>query len=161
MNKKLLFVGIAIIIFVFIIGIYITNKNQEEIPTYISPSPEEVVRQYFVAWNNKNYPDMYTTISDGFKKIEPTAKDLASFKEYVDSQNIERVEIVSIDEKSSDGKTALVDYSVKFILNIASGNQVVKLEDNYNGTFTLKYRQGDVISGWKLIHPYGDNIDSS
>ncbi|MBI2134351.1 hypothetical protein HYU09_00025 [Candidatus Woesearchaeota archaeon] len=155
-NKKNLAI-ISIFFIIFIIGIaYISVTEDDEIPDYQTPSPEKVVEQYFTAWNNKNYPDMYSTISDGFKKIEPTAKDLRAFKEYAESQHINDVRILSLKEASNDGKTAAVDYNVEF-----SFLDVVRRDYPFSGTFTLKYRQGDVISGWKLIHPYGENIDAS
>lgn len=152
-NKKILYTGLAIIILVVIIGIIVQkNKPKEEI--YTTPPPEEVVRQYFTAWSNKDYPNMYATISDGFKRIDPNAKDLATFKEYAGSQPVESLNIISIQEKSNDGNTATVDYSVEFTLNDGSTRR-------FDGTFTSKYRQGDIIQGWKLVHPYGDHIDVS
>ena len=140
----------------FVIGgiVYITITNDDKIPGYETPSPEKVVEQYFAAWDKKNYPDMYATISDGFKKIEPTARDLRAFKAYAESQGIDNVKILSIKEASNDGTTAAVNYNVEFLL---SGGK----KSRFDGTFTLKYRQGDVIPGWKLIHPYGENIDTS
>ena len=134
--------------------VYITLTKEERVPEYRTPSPEKVVEQYFASWNNKNYPDMYAAISDGFKKIEPTAADLGTFKEYVESQGIDSIRISSIKETSNDGQTAAVDYNVEFSL---SNGKKSKFDD----TFTLKYRQGNVIPGWKLIHPYGENIDTS
>ena len=162
MNKKILFLGLLIILVVAILGVYFVQKNQENAFYYSSPTPEEVVRQYFTAWGNKNYPDMYSTISDGFKKIEPTANNLTSFRNYTNSQGIEAVNIINIKEKSNDGTTAEVDYSVKFV--IGEGNEShenVDQKRDFSGNFTLKYRQGDVIHGWKLIHPYGANIDTA
>ena len=153
-NKKKIWL-IAIFLLFFIGGIaYISLLPKDEPPEYKIASPEEVVRQYFASWNNKNYPDMYAAISDGFKKIEPTAKDLRAFKAYAESQGIEGVNILSIKEISNDGATASVDYSIEFIPT--NGKKT-----GFEGTFTLKYRQGDIIQGWKLIHPYGENIDNS
>ncbi|MBI2004321.1 DUF4829 domain-containing protein [Candidatus Pacearchaeota archaeon] len=151
-NKKILYIGLTILFVIFIVGIIWTN-NKPKTEEFNFPSPEKVVEQYFNSWNNKDYANMYAVFSDGFKKIEPTAKTLQDFKEYVDSQNIEGIEIVNIEEKSNNGETAGVDYKIIFTL---SNNQ----KSNYDGTFTLKYRKGDVIQGWKLIHPYGENIDA-
>ena len=146
---------ISVFVLIFIMGIlYITVTNKEQQTEYKTPLPEEVVKQYFNAWSNKNYPDMYAAISDGFKKIELTAKDLGTFRNFVESQGVGSIEILSIKEASNDGKTATVDYSVYFL------NQGGK-KTKFDGTFTLKYRQGDIIPGWKLIHPYGENIDTS
>ena len=153
-NKKK-FVIIAAFALFFIAGIiYIALTSKEENIEYNIPLPEEVVKQYFASWDKKNYPDMYAAISDGFKKIEPTARDLRAFKEYVESQGINSIRIISIKEASNDGITSSVDYSVEFMLSDGKKNE-------FDGTFTLKYRQGDVIPGWKLIHPYGEKIDIS
>ena len=145
---------ITAFVFFFIAGIvYIAFSNKGEKINYEIPLPEKVVEQYFTAWNNQNYPDMYAAISDGFKKIEPTAKDLRAFKSYASSQGIDNAKILSIKEILNDGKTAAVDYSIEFLLSDGKKRK-------FEGTFTLKYRKGDVIPGWKLIHPYGENIDA-
>lgn len=153
-NKKILFFGIVILVAIFLIGIVITNNQKKEEIGYNFPTPAEVVTQYFTSWNNKDYQNMYATISDGFKKIEPTAKDLLTFKDYAESQKIKNISIFSINEKSNDGITAEVIYSVEFILEDDTTTK-------YDSTFTLKNRQTDVIRGWKLIHPYGGNIDTA
>ena len=97
---------------------------------------------------------MYAVISDGFKKIDPNAKDLATFRNFASSQGIESINILNIEEKSNDETTAQVDYSIEFILSDSNKRP-------FSDKFTLKYRKGDVIQGWKLIHPYGENIDNS
>ena len=153
-NKKKVALISAFLLF-FIAGIaYISFIPKDEQAEYKVPSPEEAVRQYFTSWDKKNYPDMYASISDGFKKIEPTAGDLRAFREYAESQGITNVEILSIKGVSNDGQAASVYYSVEFTLSDGK-------KSRFDGTFTLKYRQGDVIPGWKLIHPYGENIDTS
>ncbi len=152
-NKKILYIGLGILFIIFVIGIIWVNSAPKA-EEYNFPSPEKVVEQYFTSWNNKDYANMYATFSDGFKKIEPTAKTLQDFKSYVDSQNIESVEIINIKEISNDGQPASINYNVIFVL--ANGQRA-----SYQGNFTLKYRKGDVIQGWKLIHPYGENIDNS
>lgn len=155
-NKRILYGSLLILLVIFIIGVVlinILNKNQD-INRYSFPNPEEVVRQYFTAWNNKDYVNMYATISDGFKKIEPSAKDLTAFVNYAKSQRIKNVNILNIKEKNNDGTTAIVDYNVELILE---NNEKIK----FDGSFTLKFREGDIIQGWKLIHPYGDKIDTN
>lgn len=148
--------GAAIIAAVFVMGlIYVQlTKQNEATGNYQVAPPEEVVRQYFTAWNNKDWPNMHATLSDGFKKIDPNAKDLATFRNFARSQGIDGVNILSIKETSNDGTTANVDYSVEFILTDSSKRK-------FDDAFTLKYRQGDIIQGWKLIHPYGQNVDTS
>lgn len=155
-NKKILYIGLGILLVIFIMGIILINKlnKDQSIEQYNFPEPERVVRQYFTAWSNKDYVNMYATISDGFKKIEPGAKDLATFTNYVGSQGIKSIDILNIEEKTNDGETVGVDYSVEFILD--SGEK-----RKFDGSFTLKSREGDIIQGWKLIHPYGDKIDTS
>lgn len=146
---------IAVFALFFIGGIaYISLTKSDEVIDYKIPNPEEVVRQYFTAWGNKDYAGMYAAISDGFKKIEPTARNLQTLREYANSQSIDGIKILSIKESSNDGRTASVDYSVEFLLSNGK-------KSKFDGTFTLKYRQGDIIPGWKLIHPYGENIDMS
>jgi len=153
-NKKILIIGILVITLIALIGIFVVNKTKTDEQTYTTPEPEEVVRQYFTAWGNKNYPDMYAVISDGFKRIDTNAKDLTTFRDFASSQGIEEVNILNIKEKSNDGTTAEIYYSVEFILANVD-------KQPFSGTYTLKYRQGDIIPGWKLIHPYGENIDTS
>ncbi|MEK6861995.1 MAG: hypothetical protein AABY07_08580 [Nanoarchaeota archaeon] len=153
-NKRLAITIVFIIILIIGFLIYSRINPKEANEKYERPSSLDVVEQYFSSWSNKNYPNMYATISDGFKKIEPTAKNLATFEEYTKSQKIDSINMLSIKEKSNDGNTAIVDYSIEFVLSSGGINK-------FDGSFSLKYKQGDVIPGWKLIHPYGDNIDLS
>jgi len=147
-------VVVSIVTLVIIISFLYYNNAKPTTQKYERPSPTKTVEQYFAAWNSKDYPNMYAVISDGFKRIEPTAKDLASFKTYTESQNIVNIKIISLEEASNDGQTASVAYSVEF--QVANGDR-----KPFEGTFTLKYRDGDIIPGWKLIHPYGNKIDTS
>lgn len=142
---------LAIIVIAGVIYIQATQTTTEQ--QYQSPNAEDVVRQYFESWNNKDWPNMYATLSDGFKKIDPNAKDLATFRNFAGSQGIEGINILEIKEISNDGTTAGVAYSVEFILPDNSKRR-------FDDTFTLKFRRGDIIPGWKLIHPYGQNVDT-
>ena len=111
---------ILVFIAFLIAGIaYITLTKKNNIPEYETPSPEKVVEQYFTAWSNKNYPDMYAAISDGFKKIEPTAKDLGAFKEYAESQGIDNARILSIKESSNETSNARTNGFIKIIMTPA------------------------------------------
>ncbi len=152
-NKRILYIGLTALFVIFVVGIIWANSKPEA-EEYNFPPPENVVEQYFTAWNNKDYVNMYATFSDGFKKIDPNAASLGTFRDYVNLQNVGDVKINEIGELSNDGQTASVDYDVEFTLK--DGQKLP-----HKGTFTLKYRQGDVIRGWKLIHPYGENIDNS
>ena len=153
MEQRHKFITISVFFFVILASFFIYGSVQPD-EEYEQPSAAEVARLYFTAWNDKNYADMYSTLSDGFKRIEPTAKDLESFRQYVISQNIKGVTILALKETSNDGVTATVDYDV----------ELVNADDTktpFRGTFTLKYRKGDIIHGWKLIHPYGENVDTA
>ena len=154
-NKKL-YIGLGIFVIIIVVGIIFVNfgPNPPEKNTYQIPSPEEIVQQYFESWGAKDWPNMYATISDGFKKIDPNAKDFAAFKKYAESQNIVAVKIIDIKLDSKTNAVATVSYVVEFTLSDSSTKQV-------SDKFTLKYRDGDVIAGWKLIHPYGQNVDTS
>ncbi len=155
-NRNILLYGIAGLILIIAAGVAYVQlfQNPAGSQNYNVPLPEEVVRQYFESWNNKDWPNMYATISDGFKKIDPNAKDLAAFRNFASTQGIEGVNILGIKELSNDGSTASVSYSVEFVLSDSSKRK-------FDDTLTLKFRQGDIIPGWKLIHPYGPNIDTS
>ncbi len=148
--------GIAIIAAVFVIGlifVQVTQQNQLA-DNYQVAAPEGVVKQYFESWDKKDWPNMYAAISDGFKKIDTNAKDLDAFRNFASSQGIEGVKIISINLASNDGSTAAVAYSVEFALSGGSTRP-------FNDSFTLRFRQGDIIPGWKMIHPYGSNADTS
>ncbi len=153
------------------LGFYFNNQQQKQPQeSYQFPSPEAVVRQYFEAWNAGDYVNMYAAISDGFKRIEPTAKDLSTFRAYAQAQGINEVKIISLQEKMNDGSTAAIDYEVEFIFNDGKNEgkddgkndrKNDRKKQPFKGTFTLKYRPGDIIQGWKLIHPYGEKVDTS
>ena len=168
-RRKPVFLFISIAIFLIALSLIVTQNMQninlpgfslfesQEInqPTeYTIKKPQEVVRQYFESWDKKDYPNMYATFSDGFKKIDPNAKDLNTFVSFANSQEIVGVKVLDIKEESNDGRTAVIDYSVE--LTLSDGRK-----SPFSDKFTLKFRQGDIISGWKLIHPYGLNIDTS
>lgn len=116
-------------------------------------TPEGVVRAYFVFWREKNYAGMYDLFSDGFKKIEPTAATLEDFSAYAKSQGIDAIEITSIENEYQTEKEAGINYKVTFFVH----DKIIP----YEGTFTLKYRDQDQKPGWKMIHPYGEHIDTS
>lgn len=144
--------GVTIAALFFIFFWYMQSAPQA-LAEYHRPSPTEVVTQYFTSWNSKDIPNMYATLSDGFKKIEPTARTLDRFREYLASQEIAHVTIKYIQETLNDGASATVDYDVTFEHD--SGNS-----EDFSGSFTLAYRTGDIIQGWKLIHPYGEHKDT-
>ncbi len=113
--------------------------------------PAEVVRLYYESFGKKDYAAMYALISDGFKEIEPTAKtyDLfaAEMGKYFKSGR--GMKVLEIKEPEVDGDTAVVGYKVVLQLNTG--------ERELDSVFTLRKRH----NSWKLIHPYGQNIDTS
>src|SRR3989344_2926922 len=98
MNRRNIVIAVVVIILIVLFVVYTIGMPEDS--GYERPSPVKVVEQYFNSWNDKDYVNMYAAISDGFKRIEPTAKDLQTFREYIISQNIEKVDILSIEEKS-------------------------------------------------------------
>ncbi len=152
MAKSVLAGSIIILLIAIFLGIFISGLPPQA--EYKFPGATEAVKQYFESWGKKDWPNMYSVISDGFKKIEPTAKTLAGFKVYAESQNMSAVKILGLKEESNDGKTAIIGYSAEFTLSDGSKKE-------FSDKFTLKFREADVIKGWKLIHPYGENIDTS
>lgn len=130
---------------------------QKTMPTVSSEdvsslTPEQVVILYFQAWNDEQYDVMYSLISDGFKQIDPQAKTLGEFK-----ANMEKfydtalgVRIVEAKESYNNEQEAGVDYKIE----ITNKDNTKK---EFSSTYTLKKR----ANGWKLIHPYGKNIDTT
>ncbi len=113
----------------------------------------EVVRTYFEAWDGQDWLTMYSLMSDGFKKIDPNAKTLQDFEAFASRQGITSVRINSITEKLNDGTSATIDYDVTFTIK--------GKETPFKSTFTIRYKPDDAAPGWKLIHPYGPNIDTT
>ena len=115
-------------------------------------NPKEVVVLYFQSWKEGRYDVMYSLISEGFKQIEPSAKTLDDFKEYMNAL-YETATIIDIIEAAADNQNE----------NEAQVNYKIEIE-NKDGTrklFTSSYTLRKKQNGWKLIHPYGDNIDNA
>ena len=125
------------------------NVNQNDVS---SLTPKQVVRIYYESWNNKNYEVMYSLISDGFKQIEPTAKTFDDFKNYMSKfyDTSTGIEIVEIKESYQNDKESGVNYKINVV-----GKNGKKTQ--FGSIYTLKKR----ANGWKLIHPYGNNIDTN
>lgn len=113
---------------------------------------EQAVILYFQAWNDEQYDVMYSLISDGFKKIEPTAKTFNDFKAHMEKfyDTSLGVRIVEAKETYKTDKEAGVDYKIEITNKDGSKKE-------FSSVYTLKKR----ASGWKLIHPYGKNIDAT
>lgn len=157
------------ILFCFLLTVLIVNacskqaqqSSQQDIQKTISTVssedvyaliPEQVVALYFQAWNDEQYEVMYSLVSDGFKQIEPTAKTFNDFK-----SNMEKfydtalgVRVVEAKEVYRNDKEAGIDYKIEI-----TNKDGTKKE--FSSTYTLKKR----ANGWKLIHPYGENIDTT
>ena len=152
-----------IIIFLFLIFLTSCTKtqqqqiSQENIPAISNDdvsvlTPEQVVILYFQAWNDKKYDVMYSLISDGFKQIEPTAKTFDEFKAYMEKfyDTALSVSIVEAKESYRTDKEAGIDYKIEITKKDGTKKEL-------DSVYTLKKR----ANGWKLIHPYGENIDTS
>ena len=115
-------------------------------------NPEQVVILYFQAWNNKQYDVMYSLISDGFKHIEPTAKTFDDFKDYMGKfyDTSSGINVIEAKESYRNEKEAGIEYKIEI-----TNKDGTKKE--FSSTYTLKKR----TNGWKLIHPYGKNIDTT
>lgn len=115
-------------------------------------TPEQVVTLYFQAWNNKQYDIMYLLISDGFKKLEPTASTFDDFKANMEKFYDTSLGIRIVEAKESYGteKEAGVDYTIEITRKDGSKRE-------FSSVYTLKKR----ANGWKFIHPYGENIDTT
>ncbi len=115
-------------------------------------TPEQIVILYFQAWSTKQYDVMYSLISDGFKQIEPTAKTFNDFKFYIEKfyDTSSGIDIVYAKEAYQTEKEAGVNYKIEIARKDGSKRE-------FESAYTLKKR----ANGWKLIHPYGENIDKS
>ncbi|MBI2656816.1 hypothetical protein HYX03_03695 [Candidatus Woesearchaeota archaeon] len=148
-------------VFLFVNACTITQEAhsniQQAIPIVSSKdvsklTPSEVVILYFQAWNDEQYDIMYSLISDGFKQIEPTAKTFDDFKANMEKFYDTALGLGVLEAKESyqNDKEAGVDYKIE----ITNKDNTKK---EFSSTYTLKAR----VNGWKLIHPYGENIDTT
>ena len=151
MNKKIF--QIVFLIFLFINSCTKTKQIQTVSPEDVSAlNPEQVVILYFQAWNDEQYDVMYSLISDGFKQLEPTAKTFEKFK-----ANMEKFYETSLGVRIVEAKEAYQsenEVGVNYKIEIISKDSTKK---EFSSAYTLKKR----ANGWKLIHPYGENIDKS
>ena len=157
MKKPILFCFLFIVLLVNACSKQIQPSSQKTIPTVSaedvsSLTPEQVVILYFQAWNDEQYDVMYSLISDGFKQLEPTAKTFEGFKSYMEKfyDASSGVKVIEAKESYKNDKEAGVDYKIE----IANKDGTKK---EFSSTYTLRKR----ANGWKLIHPYGENIDTS
>lgn len=112
----------------------------------------KIVEKYYTALNEKNYQVMYSLISEGFKHIEPTAKSYDLFATYMNKfyDTSESIRLTKTTGTSASADKVVVDYVAEIVLK----NGVIK---ELKSSFTVKKKP----EGWKLIHPYGQNIDTS
>ncbi len=146
--KQRIYLSIIIILSIFIASCTTGNTVKKDISKL---GPKEVVSSYYNAFANKDYETMYALISDGFKKIEPTAKDFNTFKAYISKyyNTASYIKLIDVSEESNDGETVLISYKVELGLNAG--------KKDLESSFTVKKK----VNGWKLVHPYGENIDTS
>jgi len=170
--RNLLFIFLFIVVFVSACAK--TQQEQQPIQKPIQTvsaedvsalTPEQVVILYFQAWNDEQYDVMYSLISDGFKQIEPTAKTFNDFK-----ANMEKfydtalgIRIVEAKESYRTDKEAGIDYKIEITNKDGS-------KKDFSSVYTLKKKVSNAserertrsqVTGWKLIHPYGENIDTT
>ena len=161
MRKIYLFIFLLIVLFLNACSKQTQQQShqaiQKTVPTVPSEdvsklTPEQVVILYFQAWNDEQYDIIYSLISDGFKQIEPTANTFNDFKPYMEKfyDTALGIRILEAKESYSTDKEAGVDYKIE----ITNKDNTKK---EFGSTYTLKKRS----NGWKLIHPYGDNIDTT
>jgi len=156
--KKLLFIFLVPI---FLLVACAKQQSQQNIQKTIPPvssedvsalTPEQVVTLYFQSWNDERYDIMYSLISDGFKQIEPTSKSFSDFKANMEKfyDTFTGIEIVEVTKSYQNDNEAGVNYKINDV-----GKNGKKIE--FSSTYTLKRR----ADGWKLIHPYGKNVDTA
>ena len=159
MRNGFLFILLFLIIFINACAKQQTQKQniQQSIQTVSGEdvstlTPEQVVILYFQAWNDEQYDVMYSLLSDGFKQIEPTAKTFDDFKTYMEKfyDTALGVRIVEAKESYKTDKEAGIDYKIEITRKDGTKRE-------FSSVYTLKKR----TNGWKLIHPYGENIDTS
>ncbi len=123
--------------------------------SYNELTPKEVVELYFSSWNARDYDNMYKTVSDGFKRIDLNATSLEAFRNHLDKffQSGRSIRLVKAEELLNDGENASVEYTIEMDL--------IEGKTEFSGSYSLKYRKDDMLAGWKLIHPYGENVDTS
>lgn len=159
MKKILLFSFLFLILFINACAKTQQEQQITQIPIQLVSSedistltPEQVVTLYFQSWNDERYDIMYSLISDGFKQIEPTAKSFSDFKANMEKfyDTFTGIEIVEVIKSYQNDKEAGVNYKINDV-----GKNGKKIE--FSSTYTLRKR----TSGWKLIHHYGKNIDTT
>src|SRR3989338_961043 len=141
-----------LIIFMIFLSSCAVKKQEQQGPQPLdlkSLTPEQAVKEYYKAWGTYNFNTQYALIDDNFKQIEPSAKDLQTFSNYMLAYFGEgkTIEVIEVSQTYFDGKEAKVGYRIKLVKkdnieNIQSGIQQLKLTE----------------SGWKLRAPYGDKV---
>ena len=168
MRSKLLIIFLLAIVFINACAKTQQQTTKKTIETVSAEdvsafNPEHVVSLYFQAWNDEQYDVMYSIISDGFKKIEPTAKTFEDFKSYMEKfyETSSGVRVIEAKEAYKSEKEAGVDYKIEI-----TNKDGTKKE--FSSTYTLKKKTSNAseltrsqVTGWKLIHPYGQNIDTT
>lgn len=137
---------LTIIVVLFLVGC--TPKlSQEETAIAV-----KVVNDYYFALNAKDYRVMYSFISEGFKKIEPTANSYERFEQNMQKFfNIAKgIRVISTEVDSVKKNEVVVNYVAE--INLIDGT-IKELKSS----FTVKKKP----EGWRLTHPYGDNKDLS
>lgn len=124
------------------------GTTEQDKSNYTFPEPEEVARQYFEAWDRKDYATMYSSLSDSFRKINPNATSLDIFRNFIISQRVESLKVIEIKKISSTSAVARIGYSIE--IAFADGSK-----KNSSGIFSVEMKDGDIIPGWKITSAFG------
>ncbi|MFA6022544.1 MAG: NTF2-like N-terminal transpeptidase domain-containing protein [Candidatus Pacearchaeota archaeon] len=151
-NKLAVYV-IATALIVTISIVFYTSMGNNSNKIITEDDSAKAVREYFNAWDKKDYGKMYQLISDGFKDNETTAKNFLIYKTYMNSQDVNRVRTIELMLIDKEDSVARIEYSIELI---SKKGLITPL----NEEFTLKYFPNSTIPGWKLIHPYGNFVDN-
>ncbi|HIH43106.1 TPA: hypothetical protein HA246_05680 [Candidatus Woesearchaeota archaeon] len=141
-----------LIIFIIILSSCAAKDREQQDPQPLdlkSLTPEHAVKEYYKAWSTFDFKTQYALIDDNFRQLEPSAKDLQTFSNYMlaffgEGKAIEPLEV---SQTYFDGKEAKVGYRIKLI----NKDNTEKIQ---TGIQSLKLTE----SGWKLRAPYGDKI---
>ncbi len=141
--------GMFYVLFLLVVTLVLSGCGTQN--AAVDNTPASVVQEYFTSWTAKEYATMYTLVSDGFKKVELTAASLESFKKELGKffDQGDGITVIKAVTTQNDGRIAKVNYTIEMSLKTR--------KQQFSGTYTLR----NTATGWKLIHPYGNNVDLS
>ena len=147
-NKKILIVGLIVILAIFVIIAIITILTNEK------EKPEEIFNSYISKINEKNYEEMYELLTDDSKsKIsrEDFVTKNKNIYEGIDALNIK----VDITETQKENKNVKLSYNQE--MNTSAGTvefsnsiNLVKVEDTYKIDWSTTLIHPDLKEGYKV-----------